>query len=62
MADGILKFDALLSRRKIRVFVIEKCWLGNDCKRKECMFGHGENMHLVMLLTRAIVVKLIQAN
>ena len=48
IADGILKYhNTFLHKRKIRVFVVEKCRLGNDCKRKVCRFGHGERYNLL---------------
>lgn len=42
-ACEILKFDqTVLHKRKIRVFLIEKCRLGGNCTRKVCRFGHPE--------------------
>ena len=43
IASGILQFDqTMLHRRKIRVFVVDKCRLGVECARKVCRFGHEE--------------------
>ena len=43
MVDGLLKFDnAMLHKRKLRIFLVEKCRLGAECMRKICRFGHEE--------------------
>ena len=51
LAPGILKFDqTMLHRRKIKVFKVEKCRLGSDCRsnldcaRKVSRFGHEERV------------------
>ena len=40
-----LKLDqTILNKRKIRIYKVEKCTLGMDCRRKICRFGHEERV------------------
>ena len=42
-ALNILKFDqTVLHKRKLSVFKVEKCRLGESCTRRICRFGHEE--------------------
>ena len=39
----LMRLDqTFINSRKIRVFRLEKCRLGSECRRKVCRFGHGE--------------------
>ena len=43
MREAIMKHNELrIHNRVIRLFVVEKCRFGGDCKRSVCRFGHPE--------------------